>query len=60
MLKATRTVALNTPEKGIPVPLPDRIAGLTTTMYDIVTNVVTPPTTSGFNRFNGFKGFKRF
>jgi len=29
-------------------------------MYDIVTNVVTPPTTSGFNRFNGFKGFKRF
>ena len=43
MLKATRTVALSTPAKGMPVPLVDRMAGLTITMYDIVTNVVSPP-----------------
>src|SRR4051812_1399040 len=43
MLKATSAVALSTPEKGMPVPLVDRIAGLTITMYDIVTNVVRPP-----------------
>src|SRR5215510_13401052 len=57
MPKATSTVALNTPAKGIPVPLLARMAGLTITMYDIVTNVVTPPTTSGFSRCNGFSGF---
>jgi len=30
----------------MPVPDPARIAGLTMTMYAIVTNVVTPPMTS--------------
>ncbi len=32
MLKATSTVALSTPAKGMPVPLLERMAGLTTTM----------------------------
>jgi hypothetical protein len=57
MLKATNTVALNTPAKGIPVPLPERTVGLTITMYDIVTNVVTPPTISRFSRFSGCSRF---
>src|SRR5262245_41360629 len=60
MLKATSTVALKTPANGMPVPLPDRMVGFTMTMYDIVTNVVTPPTTSGFNRFNRFRRFGGF
>ena len=30
--KESRTVAVSTPENGIPVPGADRIAGLTTTM----------------------------
>ena len=59
MLKAISTVALNAPENGIPVPLLERMTGLTITMYDIVTNVVTPPITSGFSRFNGFSWFNR-
>ena len=60
MLKATSAVALNAPENGIPVPLLERMTGLTITMYDIVTNVVTPPTMSRFNRFSGFSRFSRF
>lgn len=34
------------PENGMPVPLVERMAGLTMTMYAIVTNVVSPPMTS--------------
>src|SRR5262249_12947910 len=46
MLPATSTVAVSAPENGTPVPAVDKIAGLTTTMYAIVKNVVTPPITS--------------
>ena len=46
MLDATSTVAVSTPENGMPVPGEARIAGFTTTMYAIVKKVVMPPTTS--------------
>ena len=46
MVKQTSTVAVNTPLNAMPVPEVDRIDGFTTTMYDIVRNVVTPPMTS--------------
>ena len=49
MLLAIRTVAVNAPENGKPVPGEDRMPGLTTTMYDMVKNVVTPPTTSAYS-----------
>ena len=50
MVEATSTVAVRTPEKVMPVPGEDRIAGFTTTMYAIVKNVVMPPTTSAYAR----------
>src|ERR1043166_137298 len=46
MLNAISTVAVSAPENGMPVPGDDRIPGFTTTMYAIVTNVVTPPAMS--------------
>src|SRR5436309_8977347 len=48
MLAATSTVAVSAPVNGIPVPGVDRMPGLTTTMYAIVKNVVTPPITSAY------------
>src|SRR5216684_8810955 len=48
MLLAMSTVAVNAPENGMPVPGVERMPGLTTTMYAIVKNVVTPPTTSAY------------
>ncbi len=42
MVKHTMTVAVSAPLNGMPVPAVDRIAGFTTTMYDIVKNVVMP------------------
>src|SRR5688572_30627591 len=42
IVAASSTVAVRTPENGIPVPGVDRIAGFTTTMYAIVKNVVMP------------------
>ena len=38
----TRTVAVNTPLKAMPVPGVERMAGFTIRMYDIVKNVVMP------------------
>jgi hypothetical protein len=46
MVLHTSTVAVRAPENVMPVPGVDRIVGLTITMYDIVKNVVTPPTIS--------------
>src|SRR5262245_55947265 len=57
MLKATSTVAVSTPANGIPVPDPDRIDGLTITMYDIVTKVVSPATISAFTEPGSAGGF---
>jgi hypothetical protein len=42
MTKHTNTVAVSTPLKAMPVPGVERIEGFTTTMYDIVKNVVMP------------------
>lgn len=42
MTKHTKTVAVSTPLKAMPVPGVERIEGFTTTMYDIVKNVVMP------------------
>ena len=42
------TVAVSAPENGMPVPGVDRMPGLTTTMYAIVKNVVTPPARSPY------------
>ena len=42
MVKQIKTVAVRTPLKAIPVPSVERIEGFTTTMYDMVKNVVTP------------------
>ena len=56
MLKATSTVALITPENDMPVPGVDRMAGLTMTMYAIVTKVVTPPTMIRRDRAGGSGG----
>ncbi len=46
MLLAIRTVAVNAPENGIPVPVVDKMLGFTTTMYAIVKKVVMPPMAS--------------
>jgi hypothetical protein len=46
--KAKQTVAVITPEKGIPVPEVERIDGFTMTMYAMVKNVVIPATISVF------------
>ena len=46
---STGAVAVSTPVNGIPVPLLERMAGLTITTY-IVTDVVRPPMTSGLSR----------
>ena len=46
MLNAISTVAVSTPENAMPVPGVARMEGFTTTMYDIVKKVVTPPMTS--------------
>ncbi len=46
MLNAMSTVAVSAPENGMPVPGVARMAGFTTTMYDIVKKVVMPPMTS--------------
>jgi hypothetical protein len=46
MLNATSTVAVSTPENTMPVPGVARMDGFTTTMYDIVKKVVSPPMTS--------------
>jgi hypothetical protein len=40
--KQRRTVAVSTPEKGIPVPSVERMEGFTTTMYAMVKKVVRP------------------
>ena len=53
MVKHTRTVAVSAPVKGMPVPAVERIAGLTTTMYDIVRNVVTPAMISRDTQLEG-------
>src|SRR6185295_1116850 len=42
IVKQIKTVAVSTPLKAMPVPGVDRIDGFTTTMYDIVKNVVMP------------------
>jgi hypothetical protein len=55
MLEAMSTVAVSTPEKGMPVPGDARMAGFTTTMYAIVKKVVTPPTISAYGRDVGFR-----
>ena len=49
MLLAMSTVAVSAPENDMPVPGVARMLGLTTTMYAIVKNVVTPPITSAYN-----------
>ena len=57
MAKQMSTVAVNTPLNAIPVPEVERIEGFTTTMYDMVKNVVIPAIASvripGFTAWSG-------